>query len=84
MTTAVLRRQVTAAIGRAWPTFVREHPTLAQVVDEELLSNYVFDTLADDDAFVAAYRNACKTATRPAALATIVDAFVKPVLKRIL
>lgn len=79
-----LRAHVVLAIDQNWSAFAAEHPALAQVIDQIVLRDYVFETLADDPAFLDAYRAATESAASLNALANVVNGFVLPILKRLL
>ena len=53
-----VRRGVRVAVSAEWPTFARDHPHLAGVIDEDLLVRAATESLADDPEFVASMRKA--------------------------
>ena len=47
-----VQRRVRSAVSAEWPTFARDHPALAEVVDEDLLVRQATESLADDPTFI--------------------------------
>ena len=78
-----LRVRVATMVGQAWPQFVQAHPALSRVIDPELLKDYTFDTLADDPAFVEAYRNAVEARVAVEAVTRLIEPFVRAAIGRL-
>lgn len=78
-----VRRGVRTAVSAEWPAFAREHPHLAEVIDEDLLVRAATESLADDAAFVAAMRKADAAGTILDAAAGLIRKHVARWLKKI-
>ena len=79
-----LQQAVAAATATAWPDFAAQHPALSQAIDQRMLSEHLTRTLADDPAFVEAYRGAIEANVAQNALADLVKGFVVPAIRRLL
>lgn len=71
-----LKRDVAAAVDASWSQFEVDHPALAREIDRTLLAEHVADTLADDPAFVNAYRAALEAQAGARVLGDLVQRFV--------
>ena len=78
-----VRRGVRAAVSAEWPSFARDHPHLAEVVDEDLLVRAATESLADDPEFVGAMRRAETAGTILHAAAGLIRQGVGRWLKRL-
>lgn len=79
-----LRLRIEQVVAQQWPTFARAHPALARVIDQELLRDYAFDSLADDPAFVEAYRQAVSANLALSAIGELVAPFIGRAIARLL
>ena len=50
-----INQKVQTAVGLAWPAFAADHPALAAVLDQEVVSEHVTDSLTSDPSFQKAY-----------------------------
>lgn len=78
-----LKARVTAAINETWPIFQREHPALAQVIDQAMLSEHVVASLQADVEFQAAYENAVAAKIGAQAFSALLSRFVGVALARL-
>ena len=79
-----VQRRVRSAVSAEWPTFARDHPALAEVVDEDLLVRQATESLADDPQFLKAMRDADAAGTIYETAAELIRAAVGKWLKRLL
>ena len=79
-----VQRRVRSAVSAEWPTFARDHPELAEVVDEDLLVRQATESLADDPTFIRAMRDADAAGTIYETAAELVRKAVGRWLKRLI
>ncbi|MGC4030760.1 MAG: hypothetical protein QM754_03275 [Tepidisphaeraceae bacterium] len=84
MSTIDLKKQVAAAVSVRWDEFVRRHPNVAAVVDQQMLVDNAAAAIAND----AAYQQAMQTAREINAgldiLVGIVDRHVVAIFSRLM
>jgi hypothetical protein len=78
-----LRSQIAEAVEQSWPQFAAGHPSLARVIDAQVIHDYVAQSLADDAAFQQAYRAAVEASVAAGSLGTLVRRFVDVAIARI-
>lgn len=84
MSAEQLKADIATATASAWPAFAAEHPALARTIGQTVLSDFVTHSLADDPAFIEAYRAAVEARVGEEALTSLVSEFVAPALRRLL
>lgn len=78
-----IRNQVVSSVGRQWEEFAGRHPRLAEVLDEEVLTDYVVDRLEDDPAYQEAMADAQAKGRAAEAGRRLVDRFVGKFLRQL-
>jgi hypothetical protein len=78
-----LKTRVMAEIETTWPRFQQEHPALAQVIDQTMLSEHVVESLAKNEEFQQAYQRAVEAKVGAQALPAVVARFIEAVLQRL-
>ena len=83
MNTQEIKTQVSTAVEASWPGFERDHPALAQVIDQTMLCEHVVESLAKDEEFAQAYELAMSAKAGARVLAQTIGRFVEVVLRRL-
>ena len=71
-----LKDHVRRAISSSWDDFVREHPLLAQAIDQDLLVEQAMTCIADDPEYKSAMEQAAAVGIGMAAVEAFVTRFV--------
>ena len=82
METISVREAVRRAVKVEWEEFVREHPRLAEVVDQELLVERAEEDLAKDEEYQKAMENAATAGWAAEGILTLVQRFMQKWLGR--
>ena len=75
-----LKQAVARAVRTEWPAFVAEHPRLAEVLSEDLVTTTLARSIEDD----AEYRSAMQTAAEIGAAADVVHDVVTRLVGRMI
>ena len=67
-----VNQQIRAAVSQHWPEFAREHPRLAEALDEQIVIEQIADELADDPE----YRRALARADAAIAVQAVIKSIV--------
>jgi hypothetical protein len=78
-----MKEEVRRAIYQQWDAFAREHPHLAEVIDQELLVEQSQQSLQDDPEFRTAMRQAETVGTGFEILGSVIDRIIREFLRRL-
>ena len=79
-----LQSRIEAAVALNWDAFSSLHPALSQVIDKAALTRQVRRSLCEDPEFTRAYRAAVEANVSARAMASFVEQFVGPAMRRLL
>jgi hypothetical protein len=77
-----VKDQVRLAMHQQWDAFAREHPHLADVIDQELLIEQAHQSLQDDSEFRSAMDQAQRVGSGIEILGHLIDRLVREFLRR--
>lgn len=81
---AELEARIGAAVEKTWAAFTREHPSLARVIDQTSLRQKIAKDLENDADFIRTYQAAVEANVGAKVLASFVEQFVAPALRRLM
>jgi hypothetical protein len=79
-----IKESVRRAVAMEWPRFATNHPRLAQVLDETLVTESAIESIADDPEYQEAIATADALGTGAEAIAATVQRLVGQWLRQLL